>query len=58
MNVDQIYAIVKLEFEGFDAIYEDAIIHLVGIVGLGLLREHGLVEGCGVLHGRSLYTLC
>ena len=26
--------------------------------GLGLLREHGLVEGCGVLHGRSLYTLC
>lgn len=58
MYADQLYELVKEEFKGLDAIYEDALIHLIGIYGLYLLREHNLIEGCGVVNGRNLYTLC
>lgn len=55
---DKVYDIVKNESIGMDAIYEDYIIHLVGILGLNLLREHRLVESCGMVNGRTLYALC
>lgn len=56
--VDYIYNIVKSELEGFDAIYEDYIINLVGFAGLNALRLHNYVETCGFMEGRQLYTLC
>ena len=56
--VDKVYDVVKFESVGMDAIYDDYIIHLVGILGLNLLREHRLVESCGEINGRTLYTLC
>ena len=54
----EVYEIVKEEFKDFDAIYEDAIVYLVGTVGLNILRMNGLVESCGVVNGRQLYVLC
>lgn len=40
-----------------EAIYEDAIIDLVGVHGLDLLREFHLIEGCGVIEDRKLYAV-
>lgn len=40
-----------------DAIYEDAIIDLVGEAGLMALREMRMVESCGSIFGRRLYAL-
>lgn len=58
MNARLIYEIVKDDCKGMDAIYEDYIIHLVGIHGLELLQKHKLIESCGVLGGRRLWVLC
>lgn len=40
-----------------DALYEDAIVNLVGKRGLQLLREFKLVESCGIINGNKLYAL-
>lgn len=58
MTPNEVYEIVETECEGFDAIYEDYIIRLVGEEGLRILREDRLVESCGVVNGRQLYALC
>ena len=58
LYVDYVYAIIKLESEGLDAVYEDYIIHLVGDTGLRALLSNKLLESCGVVNGRKLYTLC
>lgn len=55
--VDYIYSIVEAELEGFDAIYEDYILNLVGHAGLNALRLHRYVETCGIVDGRQLYVL-
>lgn len=52
-----IYDILKYDSKGMDAIYEDYIIHMVGTVGLFALKEYKLVETCGVVGDRQLYTL-
>ena len=54
---DYVYCIVQNECNGMDSIYEDYIIKLVGIHGLVALKEHNLVESCGVLNERRLYVL-
>jgi hypothetical protein len=56
--VNDLYEVVEEEFKGVDAIYEDAIIRLIGTFGLNMLRMHKLIESCGVVHGRQLYVLC
>lgn len=56
--VDKVYEVVKAESIGMDAIYDDYIIHLVGVLGLNLLKKHKLVESCGEINGRTLYVLC
>ena len=40
-----------------NAIYEDAIINLVGKRGLQLLREFHLIEACATFNGNKLYAL-
>ena len=40
-----------------DAVYEDAIVNLVGKRGLQLLREFKLIESCGIINGNKLYAL-
>lgn len=52
-----VYDIVKNETDGLDAVYEDFIEHCVGIYGLNALLKAKLLESCGVVNGRKLYTL-
>ena len=56
--LNDIYDLIKEEFEGLDAVYEDAIIELIGIYGLTILIQNKLVESCGVVNGRQLFTIC
>ena len=53
-----VYLMVMEEFADLDTIYEDALIHLVGVRGVEALKENKLLESCGVVNGRQLYTLC
>lgn len=57
MEINQVYQIVAENCVGFDAIYEDYIIELVGVEGLHSLKENRLVETCGVVNNRQLYVL-
>ena len=54
---DYVYEIVKHELDGFEAIYEDYIINIVGHAGLTELRSNNLLEACGVVEGRQLYAI-
>lgn len=56
--LDFYYRIMWAEFQGSDALYEDYIIHMIGTVGLNAMHGKGLLESCGVVDGRRLYTLC
>lgn len=56
--VDHVYDIMKLETKDLDSIYQDRIIHLVGVFGFNALYENKLLESCGVINGRQLYVLC
>ena len=53
-----VYLMAMEEFADLDSIYEDALIHLVGVRGVESLKENKLLESCGVVNGRQLYTLC
>lgn len=55
--VDHIYHVLLEESKFFDALYEDYIINLVGHTGLDALRNNKLVETCGVVNGKQLYTV-
>lgn len=57
MSEKNIYNIVKNIASGYDAIYEDYILNLVGADGLTDLIEKGLIESCGSIDGRKLYSL-
>lgn len=52
-----VYEIVKNETDGLDAVYGDFVEHCVGIYGLNALLKAKLLESCGVVSGRRLYTL-
>ena len=56
--VEMIYELVKETFADFDAVYEDALIQLIGTFGISVLQKHNLIESCGVVNGRQLYVLC
>lgn len=56
--VKAVYDIVRLDCEGMDAIYKDYIIRLVGVYGFNALHINRLIESCGVVNVRELYTLC
>ena len=54
---EMLYKILELDMRPLDALYEDYIIHTIGITGLTYLRSNGYLESCGVVNGKSLYTL-
>ena len=56
--VKSVYDIVRLDCEGMDAIYADYILQMVGVYGFNALHINKLIEACGVVNGRQLYTLC
>lgn len=53
--IRQLYKI--LEKEELESMYEDYIVHLIGMTGLNALLEERLLETCGVINGRQLYVL-
>ena len=55
---DYCYQILKSNEKGLDAMYEDYIIHLIGVAGLTELRGNRLLEPCGIVLDRQLYALC
>lgn len=54
---EELYQKVKNASEGFDAVYEDHIVNLIGEGGLDILKASRKIEGCGFINGRSLYAL-
>ena len=42
---------------GTDAAYEDYLIYLVGEKGFYILRKNKLLESCGSINSRNLYTI-
>lgn len=54
---DYCYQILKSDAKALDSVYEDYIIRLIGVAGLTELRGNHLLETCGIVHGRQLYTL-
>ena len=56
-HVDYVYEIVKSDTQGFDAIYRDAIIQMVGVYRFNALYEAKLLEGCRSVNARELYVL-
>lgn len=55
--VELVYDIIRMETKGLDSFYKDYILSLVGVYGLNALITHMLVESCGVVNERQLYTL-
>ena len=52
-----IHQIMLVEAETIDAVYEDYILKLVGSYGLKALLDCGLIEPCGSVDGRRLYSI-
>ena len=55
--IKHIHAILIVESDSLDAVYEDYILKLVGTYGLKALIDCGLIESCGVVNGRKLYKV-
>ena len=53
----KLYEIVEAECTELDALYGDYIQHLIGIHGLNSMIANGLLESCGMVNSRQLYTL-
>lgn len=56
--VEKTYDILRKDCVGLDAVYEEFIVDCIGRYGLRALLECKLLETCGVVNGRQLYTLC
>lgn len=55
--IKYIYLTLRAETFNLDSVYEDYIIQLVGTTGLEELKKANLIESCGVVNGRQLYTV-
>lgn len=58
MYADYVYEIIKNEGRNWDALYQDFILEMVGVMGMEALLENNLIESCGVVNGRQLFVLC
>lgn len=52
-----VHQIMLVEVKNIDAVYEDYILKLVGSYGLKALLDCGLIESCGSVDGRRLYSI-
>ena len=52
-----IYLTLKAETFNLDSIYEDYIIQMIGTTGLEELKKANLIESCGIVNRRQLYTI-
>ena len=53
----KMYEFVKEMCDSYDAIYEDYLIRLIGERGIQTLKDGGLLECCGEIDGRKIYSL-
>lgn len=56
-DLDILHEIVSGCTRGMDAAYEDYLIELVGEEGFWILRKNRILEPCGSVNGRNLYTV-
>lgn len=52
-----VHRIMLVEAENIDAVYEDYILKLVGSYGLQVLLDCGLIESCGSIDCKRLYSI-
>lgn len=57
MDPEKLHEIIEGSCRGMDAIYEDYIIRLVTERGFDILRKNRMLQTCGSIDGRNLYTL-
>lgn len=57
MDVDILHEVVSGCTRGMDAAYEDYLIELVGEEGCWILRKNRILEPCGSIDGRNLFTV-
>lgn len=55
--VDLFHEIVAGCSRGMDAVYEDYVLYLIGQEGFDMLRENHILESCGSIGDRNLYTV-
>lgn len=51
------YNLLRETYTQAEALYEDTIVKCVGWVGLQSMRTERLIEGCGVIDWRKLYSM-
>lgn len=57
LKPENLHEIVKGSTRGMDAVYEDYLVRLVGQEGFDILQKHKMLESCGSINGRNLYTV-
>lgn len=56
-DLDLFHEIVAGCSRGMDAVYEDYVLYLIGQEGFDMLRKNHILESCGSIDGRNLYTV-
>ena len=57
LKPEKLHEIMLGSTRGMDAIYENYVIELIGREGFDILRNHKILESCGSVNGRRLYTV-
>lgn len=57
LTPEMLHEVMQGCVRGMDAVYEDYVIYLVGREGFDILRNQRLLESCGSINGRRLYTV-
>lgn len=57
LKPEKLHEIILGSTRGMDAVYEDYVIKLIGREGFDILRNHKILESCGSVNGRRLYTV-
>ena len=55
--ISVVHRILLVNADNIDAVYEEYILQLVGAYGLKALLDCELIESCGSIDGKRLYTL-
>lgn len=56
-DLELFHEIIRGCSRGMDAVYEDYILYLIGQEGFDMLRENHILEYCGSIGDRKLYTV-
>lgn len=56
-DLDLFHEIIAGYARGMDVVYGDYVIYLIGQEGFDMLRENHILESCGSIEGRDLFTV-